>query len=81
MSINNVDELRDFLSTELQRVSSGEITPASANASANLSGKILSSLKMELEYNKMAGLTPKISFLSDVDRIKNKINKIDHKSD
>lgn len=63
MGIKNVEELRDFLSNELERVSSGDTTPAAANASANLAGKILSSVKMELEYNKMAGATPNIGFL------------------
>lgn len=63
MAINNVEELRAFLANELERVSTGEITPASANASANLAGKVLSSVKMELEYNKMAGATPNIGFL------------------
>jgi hypothetical protein len=72
MSINNVEELRDFLSQELDRVREGKSTPASANASANLAGKILSSVKMELEYNKMAGATPNIGFLgkSKIDQLK-----------
>lgn len=63
MTINNVDELRNYLSNELERVSSGQTTPAAANASANLAGKILSSVKMELEYNKMVGASPQIGFL------------------
>lgn len=63
MSISNVDELRNYLSNELERVSAGQTTPAAANASANLAGKILSSVKMELEYNKMVGATPQIGFL------------------
>ena len=63
MSINNVDELRNYLANELERVSSGQTTPAAANASANLAGKILSSVKMELEYNKMVGASPQIGFL------------------
>lgn len=61
--LNNIEDLRSFLANELKRVSSGESTPASANASANLAGKILSSVKMELEYNKMAGTTPHIDFI------------------
>lgn len=63
MTINNVDELRNYLANELERVSQGQTTPAAANASANLAGKILSSVKMELEYNKMVGASPQIGFL------------------
>ncbi len=76
------DELRNFLFRELERVSSGEITPAAANASANVSGKVLSSIKLELEYNKMAGLNPKIDFFvqpqrSRIDNIKKLAEKVE----
>jgi hypothetical protein len=78
MTIKNVEELRDFLAKELERVSHGETTPAAANASANLAGKILSSVKMELEYNKMAGSNPNIGFLKG---FTNNIKKIQHDSE
>lgn len=77
MSIKNVEELRDFLSNELERVSNGETTPASANASANLAGKILSSVKMELEYNKMAGSNPNIEFLKGLSHTVKKLEGSD----
>jgi|GEM_PF-3965100 len=73
MSLNNVEELRSFLSEELLRVSQGEITPAVANASANLSGKILQSVKLELEYNAAVGSSPNIGFLG---RLNKKVEKI-----
>jgi len=73
--MKNVEELRSFLSRELERVSSGEITPAAANASANLTGKILSSVKLELEYNKMAGKNPEIAFLGKT--INEKLRKLE----
>jgi hypothetical protein len=63
MAIQNVEELRNFLAADLERVSTGDITPAVANASANLSGKILQSVKLELEYNHAVGAQPNISFL------------------
>ncbi len=75
MAINNVDELRNYLSNELERVSSGLTTPAAANASANLAGKILSSVKMELEYNKMVGASPQIGFLKGFSK---KLESIPH---
>jgi len=75
MAISNVEELREFLANDLERVSSGDISPAVANASANLSGKILQSVKMELEYNAMVGSQPQISFLG---KLTKKIDKIAH---
>lgn len=75
MAISNVEELRAFLSSELERVSGGETTPAAANASVNLAGKILGSIKMELEYNKMVGAHPQIAFLKGFN---DKVKKIVH---
>lgn len=74
--MKNLEELRDFLANELQRVSSGDITPAAANASANLTGKILSSVKLELEYNKMTGHKPDINFLGKTN--KDKLQKLEN---
>jgi hypothetical protein len=65
MAITNVDELREFLSKEMEKVSSGESTPANANAQANLAGKIIQSVKIELDYNKMVGANPSIKFLGE----------------
>jgi hypothetical protein len=73
--IINLTMLRDFLSEELKKVSSGVITPATANATANLAGKILSSVKLELEYNKLCGTPPKIGFV----KIKNNDKLIENK--
>lgn len=77
MPIKNVEELRDFLAADLERVSNGDITPAVANASANLSGKILQSVKLELEYNAAVGAQPNISFLGNIEK---RIKKIEHDS-
>lgn len=71
MAITNVQELRTFLANDLERVSTGDITPAVANASANLSGKILQSIKLEVEYNQYVGANTNIGFLGNV------IKKID----
>lgn len=75
MAVSNIDELRAYLAEDLIRVSQGDITPAVANASANLSGKILQSVKLELEYNAMVGSTPNISFLGKLNR---KMDKLAH---
>jgi hypothetical protein len=63
VAVTNINELRSFLAHELEKVSTGEGTPASANAAANLCGKMLSSIKMELEYTKQIGVTPSIDFI------------------
>lgn len=62
--MKNVDEVRDWLFEELHRLRSGETTPAASNAAANLVGKLLYSAKLEIDYNKTAGLTPSIPFLN-----------------
>lgn len=64
MSITTMDELREFISKEMEKSANGEITPAAANASANLAGKMISSVKVELEYNKLVGASPSIKFLN-----------------
>lgn len=62
-NLSNVNELRNFLADELKKVTETNSTPATANAVANLAGKILQSVKLELEYNRMKGLTPEIDFV------------------
>ena len=78
--ICNLDDLRSFLASELKRVANKETKPAEANASANLAGKILSSVKLELEYNKLLNTPPNIPFIKIVETkkqatIENKTDK------
>lgn len=61
--INDVNKLRSFLSEQLERVSQGDITPSVANSQANIAGKMISSIKMQLEYNKLTGKNIEIEFL------------------
>ena len=69
MNITTINDLRDFIASELKKVSEGSTTPANANAVANLAGKMLSSVKLELEYNKICGSTPNIAFINKIDKI------------
>lgn len=62
--LQNMDDLRNFLSEEMRKVSSGDSTPAAANAVANIGGKIMQTVKMTLEYCKMTGQTPYIPFIN-----------------
>jgi len=74
--LKTLDDMRSFLADELMRVRSNDTTPAAANAAANLAGKILGSVKLELEYNKMAGTTPHINFIGahkKIDELKPRI--------
>lgn len=63
-NLQNMDDLRSFLSEEMKKVSSGESTPAAANAVANIGGKIMQTVKMTLEYCRMTGQTPYIPFIN-----------------
>lgn len=62
-SIKTVNDLRSILAEEIQKIRKGETTAANVNAVTNASGKILSTIKMEIEYNKLLGQTPNIPFI------------------
>lgn len=53
-----LNELRTILSEQIEKIRAGQATAASVNAISNATGKILSSVKLELEYHKMVGKTP-----------------------
>ena len=59
--MKNMNEIRTMLCDEIEKIRTGNSTPANANAIANLTGKILSSIKLELEYAKLANKNPKDS--------------------
>lgn len=54
-----LNELRGILSDEIQRLRTNETSPANVNAISNASGKILSTIKLELEVTKLLGRQPK----------------------
>ena len=56
----NLNELRSILSDEIQKIREGKSSAAAVNAVSNASGKILSSIKLELEYYKLIGKQPNI---------------------
>lgn len=56
----NLNELRSILSDEIQKIRDGKSSAAAVNAVSNASGKILSSIKLELEYYKLIGKQPNI---------------------
>ena len=64
-TIKTVNDLRSILAEEIQKIRSGNTTAANVNAIVNATGKILTTVKMEIEYNKLMGKTPVIPFISD----------------
>lgn len=53
-----LNELRGILSDEIQKIRSGTTTAATVNAVSNATGKILSTIKLELEAAKLFGKKP-----------------------
>lgn len=63
----SVVELKTMLVDVLQKVAYGELTPASANSASNLAGKILQSVKMEMDYSKLQGVSPNLGFFEGLE--------------
>ncbi len=63
-SIKTVNDLRVILAEEIEKIRSGQTTAANVNAIVNATGKILTTVKMEIEYNKLIGKTPNIDFIN-----------------
>lgn len=59
----SLDELRTILSDEIRKIQGGETSAASVNAISNATGKILSSVKLQMEYYRLVGKTPDIPLL------------------
>ncbi len=60
----SLNDLRAILSDEITKIRNGRSTPATVNAVSNATGKILSSVKLEIEYHKLIGKTPTIPMLA-----------------
>ena len=54
-AITTVNDLRKILAEEISKVRSGDTTAANVNAIVNASGKILTTIKMEIDYAKLSG--------------------------
>lgn len=54
----SMNELRGILSDEIVKLRNGSTSAASVNAISNASGKILSTIKLEIEVAKLLGKTP-----------------------
>ena len=67
--IMDINSLRVILAEEIDSLRKGQSTASNVNAIVNATGKILSTVKLEMEYAKIIGKTP------DIDFIKIKIGK------
>ncbi len=56
----STNEMRSILTEQIDGLRAGTATAATVNAISNAVGKILSSLKLEIEYHKMIGKRPNI---------------------
>ena len=65
--MKNVKDLRDELIQTFEQLRSGKVGISEAKELANVSGKILSSAKLQLEYNKYAQSKNRIKFLESED--------------
>lgn len=60
----DLDEIRAILSDEIDRLRNDDSTPAKANAVTNAVGKILSTVKLEMEYQRLTGRKANIPLLN-----------------
>ena len=67
MQTKSLDDLRKILSEEIDKVREGKTSAANVNAVTNATGKILSSIKLEMEYYKLLGKVPEIDFVKKLD--------------
>lgn len=61
--VYTLDELRIVLSDSIRDLRDKEASPANVNAISNATGKILSSVKLQMEYYRLIGQTPNIPIL------------------
>lgn len=64
-----LDEIRADLSEEMDRLGSGEVTPAIANARVNLIAAHLRTYKLQIDYARLVGKTPNIPMLLTVSEV------------
>ena len=58
-----INDYREILSEEIDKVRNDVTTPAKINAITNAVGKVLSTVKLEMEYAKLSGTKPNILML------------------
>jgi hypothetical protein len=61
----SLPELQEVLSDQIRKIEAGETTPAKVNAISNATGKILASVRLQMDYHRLSGKPlPEIPLLS-----------------
>lgn len=55
MAALNLNDIREMLSAEIGKLQGGETTAANLNAITNATGKLLGTVKLEMEFYKLVG--------------------------
>jgi len=74
-NIKTMNDVRAYIAKQLDALPSDDSTPAMANAKANLIGKIVSSIAVELKYSHVTGTIPHIDFIPESTKIIKKIGE------
>lgn len=61
--MKNMNDMRTMLCETIQELRDNKTTPANVNAIVNATGKIISTIKLELEYAKLLNRQPVNSFV------------------
>lgn len=61
----NIDSMREMLVAQMELLKAGDGDPARINAMVNAAGKIISSVRLEMEYARMIGAKPLIPFIGN----------------
>ena len=61
--MNNINELRESLADNYAKMKANEMSLSVGKELANTAGKIINSLKVELEYNSIMDVQKEIPFL------------------
>ena len=62
-NLENVNDIRLILADEIKRLRAGDSSPATVNAVVNATGKMLTTVKLEMEYMKAINKLPNIPFM------------------
>lgn len=64
--MQNIIQLRESLSDNYAKMKAGKMSIATGKELSNCAGKIINSIKVELEYNAILGTKNKIEFLEPI---------------
>lgn len=62
--MQNIKELRESLADNYELMKAKKMELKVGKELANTAGKLINTLKVELEYSKLAGIRPEIDFLN-----------------